>query len=212
MEDLPQLPYLNAFVKEVHRLRTIAIITPPHRAQEDIWYQGKLIPKGSQIVLNAWDVLHKPEYYDNPDSFDPDRFIRSPYGTKPGLENRISVDALKKMELVPFGWGKRRCVGMPMANESSALGTAHLFWAFEFRGEVDKNGVEIKPDIDRCAQKLGNDPLPFKCKITPRSSRRVEVIKHNYTQSTPVLEQFETELSKEDREHVEGVRNKLQGL
>ncbi|KAG8949052.1 hypothetical protein FRC03_000486 [Tulasnella sp. 419] len=141
-----------------------------------------------------------------PDCFDPERFIRSPYGTKPGFENYISVDVLRKVEMMPFGWGKRRCAGMPIAVETGALAAAHLFWAFEFSGYIDENGLERKPDADAYVTGLSNDPLPFKCKTKTRSSHRAEITKHNYAQSMPVFEKFERELSKEDREHVERVR------
>ncbi|KAG8915144.1 hypothetical protein FRC02_004656, partial [Tulasnella sp. 418] len=170
MEDLPHLPYLNAFIKEVHRFRPNVPLNLPHLVQEDIWYEGKLIPKGSQVLFNLWDAFRNPKYYDDPDRFDPDRFIRSPYGTKPGLENHVNVEALKKIEMSPYGWGKRRCAGMPMAIETGALSAAHLFWTFEFSGYVDENGVQLKPDVDAYNVGLSSDPLPFKSNIKTRSS------------------------------------------
>ncbi|KAG8917897.1 hypothetical protein FRC02_002794, partial [Tulasnella sp. 418] len=132
IEDIPHLPYLNAFIKEAHRFRPISPLQLPRRAREDLWYQGKLIPKGSQIFFNAWDVYHNPKYYDDPNSFDPDRFIRSPFGTRLGLDNQPIIEAMKKADMIPFGWGKRRCPGMPMGMETGSLAAANLFWAFDF--------------------------------------------------------------------------------
>ncbi|KAG8942480.1 hypothetical protein FRC03_003184, partial [Tulasnella sp. 419] len=169
IEDIPHLPYLNAFIKEVretkfrttvftdvsflpkfqaHRFRPISPLQLPRRAREDLWYQGKLIPKGSQIFFNAWDVYHNPKYYDDPNSFDPDRFIRSPFGTRLGLDNQPIIEAMKKADMIPFGWGKRRCPGMPMGMETGSLAAANLFWAFDFSAYVSEDGTEIKPDVD----------------------------------------------------------------
>ncbi|KAG8948783.1 hypothetical protein FRC03_000574, partial [Tulasnella sp. 419] len=57
---------------------------------------------------------------------------------------------------------------------------------------------------------LSYDPLPYKCKINTRSQRLKELFKQNYLNSTPVFEQFEGELSDEDRIFVENVRSRLQ--
>ncbi|KAG8914511.1 hypothetical protein FRC02_004924 [Tulasnella sp. 418] len=209
-DDIPKLPQLNAFIREAHRFRTVLPLGLPHFAMEDQFYQGKLIPKGSTIYLNVWAMFHDPELYDQPDVFDPSRFIRSPYGTKEGVEKIISEEALKRLETLPFGAGRRRCVGLPLATESSEFIAASLFWAFEFCHFVDDNGNRIEPNISAYISGLSYDPLPYKCSMKPRSQRHKELIEQNYINSTPVLEQFEGELSEDDRVYLDNVRTKLQ--
>ncbi|KAG8917278.1 hypothetical protein FRC02_003204 [Tulasnella sp. 418] len=160
-------------------------------------------------MFNQWVAFHNPDLFENPETFDPERFIRSPYGTKPGVEERVNVDALKRMETIPFGFGRRRCVVMPMGVESAALAAANLFWAYEFGNLIDGDGDSIEPNLDALTKGLTNHPLPFKCKLKIRSNRHEEIIKQNYTHATPVFEQFERELSKEDRDYVERVRARL---
>ncbi|KAG8950377.1 hypothetical protein FRC03_012903 [Tulasnella sp. 419] len=149
LEDLPKLPYLTVFMKEIHRFRPMAPTGGiPHRNDADIMCQGYLIPKDSTLLLNLWGLNHDPNLFDNPDTFDPERFIRSPYGTKPGLENTLGHDLLKRLELFNFGGGRRRCVGLPLAQSTSNLSPAKLFWAFDFSPALDVNGNEIPPDYN----------------------------------------------------------------
>ncbi|KAG8940009.1 hypothetical protein FRC03_005853, partial [Tulasnella sp. 419] len=210
LDDIPKLQQLNAFIRETHRFRPVAPLGVPHQAIEDQLYKGKLIPKGSTIFLNIWGLFRDPELYDQPDIFDPSRFIRSPYGTKEGIEKTISEEALKRLETLPFGAGRRRCVGMPIATEAVALVAANLFWAFEFGHFMDDDGKRIEPDLGAFSTGLTYDPLPYKCKIQTRSPKQHDLFKQNYINSTPVFERFEGELSEEDRVYVENVRTRLQ--
>ncbi|KAG8943002.1 hypothetical protein FRC03_002721, partial [Tulasnella sp. 419] len=174
LDDMANLPYLSAFIKEAHRFRPISSLGTPHCADEDQIYQGKLIPKGSTLFMNIWGIFHDPALYENPDTFDPERFIRSPYGTKPGVEEEIGMEALRRLEFLIFGSGRQRCVGLLMANETVAIVAASLFWAFEFSPLVDEKGEEIKYDLWAFDAGLSNDPHPFKCTVKPRSERRMQ--------------------------------------
>ncbi|KAG8937585.1 hypothetical protein FRC03_008033, partial [Tulasnella sp. 419] len=115
IEDMPNLPYLNAFLKEINRFRPIAPTGVPHRAQEDIMYEGHIIPKDTTLFINVWGVYHSTDLYDHPEQFEPERFLRSPYGTKAGIEQTVSEEALMKLDSLHFGVGRRKCLGLPMA-------------------------------------------------------------------------------------------------
>ncbi|KAG8926072.1 hypothetical protein FRC02_009217 [Tulasnella sp. 418] len=193
LEDLPNLPYLSAFMKEVHRFRPMAPTGgTPHRNDVDIMCQGYLIPKNSTLILNLWGLNHDPNLFDNPETFDPERFIRSPYGTKPGLEETLGHDMLKRLELFNFGGGRRRCVGMPLAQSTSNLSPAKLFWAFNFSPALDANGHEIPPDYDAFDSGVLLEHRPFKLTVKPRSPQHVEVMKRSHNESITILELFET--------------------
>ncbi|WP_421878999.1 cytochrome P450 [Marinoscillum sp.] len=59
---------------------------------------GVAIPAGKQVMLNIYLMHHNEHYWDNPDSFDPDRFQ--------------DYAAMKhKMQYLPFGGGGRFCIG-----------------------------------------------------------------------------------------------------
>ena len=54
--DRPNLPYVEAIVKECLRWHSVAMVVIPHVSNEDIEMRGYLIPKGSILVANAWCV------------------------------------------------------------------------------------------------------------------------------------------------------------
>ncbi|KAG8942960.1 hypothetical protein FRC03_002782 [Tulasnella sp. 419] len=209
IEDMPDLPYLNAFVKEINRFRPIAPTSIPHRTLEDIVHEGHVIPKDTALFMNIWGVYHSTELYDNPEKFEPERFLRSPYGTKAGIEQTVNEEALKKLDLLHFGAGRRKCPGLPMAVDSVALVTANLLWAFSFSPSVNEDGSTNQPDPWAYISGLTNDPLPFKFTVKPRTQRHADYIRHSYMQSSPTFELFERELSDEDKKYVEEIRSRL---
>jgi len=52
VEDMPHLPYVNAFVREVFSWRPITLGGRPHAIIEDDEYMGYRIPRGSTVVAN----------------------------------------------------------------------------------------------------------------------------------------------------------------
>jgi cytochrome P450 len=53
-EDRPNLPYINAIVKEVLRWHPVAPMGIPHMTTEDDIYRGYRIPKGAYLLPNIW--------------------------------------------------------------------------------------------------------------------------------------------------------------
>ena len=52
--DRPNLPYIDALVKEVLRYMPVAPMGLPHVNMEDDIVNGYLIPKGSIVMANIW--------------------------------------------------------------------------------------------------------------------------------------------------------------
>ncbi|KAG8942962.1 hypothetical protein FRC03_002784 [Tulasnella sp. 419] len=206
---MPNLPYLNAYLKEMNRFRPVAPAGVPHRAQEDVVYEGYVIPKDTTLFTNIWGVHQSSDLYDNPEMFEPERFLRSPYGTKAGIEQIVNEEALKKLDTLHFGAGRRKCPGLPMAVDSLALVTANLLWAFSFSHLVNEDGSTIQPNPWAYTCGLTNDPLPFKFNVKPRTQQHADYIRHSYMQSTPTFELFERELSGEDQKYVEEIRSRF---
>ena len=54
-DDLPRMPYAEAFVKEGLRWRSLAIIGgQPHAPVQDDYYNGWFIPKDTWVQGNLW--------------------------------------------------------------------------------------------------------------------------------------------------------------
>ncbi|MBA0796714.1 hypothetical protein Gohar_007457 [Gossypium harknessii] len=118
------LPYLQAIVKETLRLHPPAPFLIPRKAEADIEVHNFVVPKGAQVFINAWVIGRDPNFWEEPDLFRPERFIRSEMDVKG-----------KDFGLIPFGGGRRICPGLPLAMRMlhSMLGTLiHSFdWELE---------------------------------------------------------------------------------
>lgn len=104
-------------------------------------YDGYQIPKHTAVYANVWHIHHSPEDYEAPDQFDPERFLRHPFGMRPGaahdpltMENNTGASGsatVASRATYSFGFGRRVCPGMQLAKQSLILGLAKILWAFD---------------------------------------------------------------------------------
>ncbi|KAL4602649.1 hypothetical protein ACB092_10G068600 [Castanea dentata] len=133
--DIPRLPYLQAIVKETLRLHPAVPFLLPRKAQVDVEISGYIIPKGAQVLVNAWAIGRDQRSWDNAKSFMPERFLGS----------EIDVKGLN-FELIPFGGGRRTCPGLLLAIRMLHLMLGSLLQAFNWKLE---DGVEpVDMDMD----------------------------------------------------------------
>lgn len=116
-EQLETLPFLNAVIKETMRLygaapAALPRITPPGGTI----LGGYHIPAGTIVATQAWTMHRDPSIYENPDLYDPSRWLS-------GLASRDDV----KASWSPFGAGSRICIGSNLAYMELRLATAAFF-------------------------------------------------------------------------------------
>jgi cytochrome P450 len=92
--------YLTATIQEVLRRRPVLPNTAPRLVKQPIEIGGWTYPVGCALVANAYLVHHDADTYEDPYEFRPERFVDS----KPGTYTWI-----------PFGGGRRRCLGASFA-------------------------------------------------------------------------------------------------
>lgn len=168
-DDSPNMPYINAFVKEVLRWRSVAIIGgQPHSPTQDDTYNGWLIPAGSWVQGNVWAIHHHEREFPDPDRFYPDRYLE-------GNDHRRPFPGDKGY--MTFGWGRRVCSGQALAEQGTWITVARLLWGFNIRKARDpKTRKEIDVDIFAFTNGLNMRPQPFQCEIVPRSEEIREAI------------------------------------
>ncbi|TVU05647.1 hypothetical protein EJB05_48816, partial [Eragrostis curvula] len=117
--DIPNLPYLDAIIKETFRMHPIVPLLTPRVTIEDAVIDGYDIPKGTRVLINVWTIGRDPELWDAPEEFTPERFV----GSKMDIKGQ-------NFELLPFGSGRRMCPGHSLGLKEVQLGLANLLHGF----------------------------------------------------------------------------------
>ncbi|XP_029157493.1 cytochrome P450 4C1-like [Nylanderia fulva] len=98
MKSLQNLLYLDRCLKETLRLYP-SVFFISRTAAEDVKLHSYVVPAGTILHLNIWGVHRDPNFWPNPDAFDPDRFLPEK------IQNRHPYSYL------PFSAGPRNCIG-----------------------------------------------------------------------------------------------------
>ncbi|XP_059197505.1 cytochrome P450 2U1 [Centropristis striata] len=151
LTDKGTLPFTEATIMEVQRLTVAVPLAIPHMVSETTVFRGYTIPKGTVIVPNLWSVHRDPTQWDDPDSFNPARF----------LDNEGNV--LRKECFIPFGIGRRVCMGEQLAKMELFLTVTSLLQAFRFRLP---EGAAPPPLHGRFGLTLA--PCPYTVCVSPR--------------------------------------------
>jgi enediyne biosynthesis protein E7 len=113
VEELGRMDYTRRLIMESMRLY------PPfwwnlRAARDDDQVGGTRIPAGATVLLVTYATHRHPEFWDDPDRFDPDRFLPE------------AVAGRHRHAYVPFGTGQRACVGRHLAMLETPLALAML--------------------------------------------------------------------------------------
>ncbi|GJN04509.1 hypothetical protein PR202_ga22062 [Eleusine coracana subsp. coracana] len=121
-EDLTDLHYLRAVIKETLRLHPPTALVPRVCLQENKKVQGYDVPHGTILVTNVWAISRDPKYWKDPDRFIPERF-----------ENEGALDFKgTDFEYIPFGAGRRICPGITFAQANLEIALVSLLYHFDW--------------------------------------------------------------------------------
>jgi cytochrome P450 len=133
MQDLSKLPYTERVVKETMRLYPPAWAVV-RNALKDCEIGGYRVPAGATVVVSQWVMHRDPRYYEQPERFNPDRWLDE------------QAKAAPKFAYFPFGGGPRTCIGASFAAMEAALVLAAIAQRFQIRVAQD-HPVEPLPTI-----------------------------------------------------------------
>ncbi|XP_027080461.1 premnaspirodiene oxygenase [Coffea arabica] len=120
--EIQQLQYLKLVIKETLRLHPPAPLSVPKQCREQCEIDGYSIPVKTRLFVNTWAIARDPEYWDDPESFKPERFENS------------SIDFTgNHFELLPFGSGRRICPGISFGIANVELPLTLLLYHFDWR-------------------------------------------------------------------------------
>ncbi|KAH0610192.1 uncharacterized protein H6S33_011719 [Morchella sextelata] len=175
-DDLPNLPYARAVMKEILRWRPVLAGGMPHELTKDDEYEGYNFPKGTVVHPNLWAIHRNPEQYPDPETFNPDRWVNPAY---PTYKEPLSVYP-NLQNFSAFGFGRRICPGMNIAERSLYLLTIRLLWAFQMNKKRDASGNEIDIPYYDYDSGLSSRAKPFQFDCKARSPTRALVIRESW--------------------------------
>jgi cytochrome P450 len=128
--------YLTATIQETLRRRPVLPNVEPRLVMTPFEVGGWLYPAGVCLVPNAYLIHHDPRIYPDPYAFRPERFLDDPPGT---------------YTWIPFGGGRRRCLGASFAIQEMQIVLRAVLGACELQPTDDRfertkrRNITIKP-------------------------------------------------------------------
>ncbi|KAB2575201.1 Cytochrome P450 monooxygenase yanC [Lasiodiplodia theobromae] len=177
-DDEPNLPYIRGFAKETLRWRATTKVGTCHATTKDDWYKGYFIPKGAVVVLNWWALHYDTERFEDPDRFDPSRYIDD---TLTPAEAMNSPDPMARGHFT-FGAGRRYCPGIHVAHNSLFINIARILWAYNIRKSVDANGDVLEPPLNAEPGFLLT-PVKFPCHFEIRSQQHADIVEKTWAEA-----------------------------
>ncbi|KAI8826965.1 cytochrome P450 [Fimicolochytrium jonesii] len=104
INSLNSLPFLDCCMKET--VRKYSLLMALRTAEQDITFNGHVIPKGEIVSISPLLVHRDPAIFPDPNAYKPERFAE-----------KVTLEKVnREMEFVQFGHLKHRCLGERFAN------------------------------------------------------------------------------------------------
>jgi len=127
--------YVTATMQETLRRRPVLPIAAPRLIKEPVTIGGWTYPPGACLCANAYLVHHDPALHPEPYAFRPERFLEQSPGT---------------YTWIPFGGGRRRCLGASFAQLEMKAVLRALLQTADLRGDghvelTRRRGITVSP-------------------------------------------------------------------
>jgi cytochrome P450 len=133
VDDLARLPYARMLVSEVLRLYPPTWVTA-RALLRDEEIGGRHLPAGDTVLLSPYVTQRHPDFWEDPDRFDPERFTVARSAGRPSFA------------YFPFGGGPRSCIGSGLASVEMQLVVVMV--AQRFRLSIPPGrAVDIDPGL-----------------------------------------------------------------
>jgi cytochrome P450 len=131
-DDLPKLRYTRMVIEESMRLYPPAWMFGRMAIAEDT-VRGYRIPPGSMVIISPYFTHRHPDFWTNPEGFDPERFAADAAAKR------------HKYAYLPFGGGPRICIGNGFALVEAQAILATI--TQRFRVDVTPREVVAEPIV-----------------------------------------------------------------
>ncbi|XP_014209811.1 cytochrome P450 302a1, mitochondrial [Copidosoma floridanum] len=152
-DTLREAYYTKAVIKETFRINPISLGVG-RILHTDVVLNGYHVPKGTYVVTHNEISCRSSEYFDNPNSFIPERWHRDADGSK-------KQDSIHPYLVVPFGHGSRSCIARRLAEQSMQTLLLRMCRNLKFHWEGG--------DLDIISTPINKPNVPMKLKFCSRT-------------------------------------------
>ncbi|XP_015088335.1 cytochrome P450 83B1-like [Solanum pennellii] len=135
-DDIQNLPYFKAVIKEAFRLYPPAPLLIPRETMKKSTLEGYEIQPGTIVHVNAWAIARDSDIWENSEEFIPERFFNSDIDFKG-----------QDFEFIPFGAGRRGCPGITLGVASMELALSNLLYSFDWELPYGMKKEDIDTDV-----------------------------------------------------------------
>ena len=155
-EDLKDLQMVRLCISESLRMYPEPPLLIRRALEDDVLPKGGAgfetkITRGTDIFLAIYNIHRSAEFWENPDTFDPERFLR-PFnnpmrpdwaGFNPVLTSLYPNEVHSDYAYLPFGAGSRKCVGDQFALMEAVITLTMVLRRFDFKLAIKPEDVGI---------------------------------------------------------------------
>jgi len=152
-----QLPLTLAVLKEVLRIHPVGFTVRQAVPGATVTYNGRTYPMENHMIAVLASSMHRnPDNWNNPNEFDPDRFLNAENNSSPAWQ--------------PFEKGPRNCIGQQLALlEAKVIAVLMVRW-FDFEAKFKDHGLKVEEWGGRAYQELKlsakpKDGIPMVAKL-----------------------------------------------
>ncbi|XP_053688047.1 methyl farnesoate epoxidase-like [Sabethes cyaneus] len=132
LDDRRNLPYLEAVICEIQRISNVAPLAIAHRTLYPVQLGAYVIPNNTITIASLHSLHMDKQYWVDPEVFRPERFL-----------DETGCKLISHEYFMPFGAGKRRCLG-----ESLARSNLFLFFAAFMHAFIIEPADEGLPELE----------------------------------------------------------------
>ncbi|XP_062552478.1 probable cytochrome P450 6a14 [Armigeres subalbatus] len=120
-EAMQDMPYIDQCINEsLRKYPPVSNLTRTVSKDYKLPNSKVVLQQGSTIIVPVYAIQHDPEYYPDPERYDPDRFAPDQVGNR------------NPYTFLPFGEGPRICIGLRFGMMQARVGLAYLLKDFRF--------------------------------------------------------------------------------